>query len=164
MKKIKIYLDTSIINFLFADDAPEKQDITVNFFKNYVKPIVYDVFISPVVMDEIAKTSDTIQKEKLYSVIKEYQLKILDIEEHIPELKRLAQCYIDRNIIPVKKLEDALHIAICTMYECDVLLSWNYKHLANINKERRITSVNLDEGYTHLFRMCTPMEVEYEDS
>ncbi|MCX7002688.1 MAG: hypothetical protein NTV22_05365 [bacterium] len=32
MKKLRIYLDTSVINFLFADDAPEKRDITREFF------------------------------------------------------------------------------------------------------------------------------------
>ena len=36
MKKLKIYLDTSIISFLYADDAPEKQSITVEFFKKYL--------------------------------------------------------------------------------------------------------------------------------
>ena len=34
MKKLKIYLDTSVINFLFADDSPEKQDITIEFFES----------------------------------------------------------------------------------------------------------------------------------
>lgn len=37
MKKLKIYLDTSVINFLFADDVPEFQKITEDFFENYVK-------------------------------------------------------------------------------------------------------------------------------
>ena len=39
-KKLKIYLDTSIINFLFADDAPEKKEVTIDFFENYLD--VYD--------------------------------------------------------------------------------------------------------------------------
>jgi len=33
MIKSTIYLDTSVINFLFADDAPEKKEITMDFFK-----------------------------------------------------------------------------------------------------------------------------------
>ena len=51
MKKLTIYLDTSIINFLFADDAPEKRDITKEFFDEYVKTGYYDVFVSPIVID-----------------------------------------------------------------------------------------------------------------
>jgi hypothetical protein len=50
MKKLRLYLDTSIINFIFADDAPEKKTITKDFFENYVKQGVFDVFISDVVM------------------------------------------------------------------------------------------------------------------
>jgi len=51
MKKLRIYLDTSVINFLFADDAPEKRDITRKFFEKQIAD--YDVFVSAVVMDEI---------------------------------------------------------------------------------------------------------------
>ena len=58
MKKLTIYLDTSIINFLFADDAPEKRDITKEFFDEYVKTGCYDVFVSPIVIDEISKTEN----------------------------------------------------------------------------------------------------------
>lgn len=44
MKKISIYLDTSIINFLYANDVLEKKEVTIDFFENCVKPKVYDIF------------------------------------------------------------------------------------------------------------------------
>ncbi len=53
MKIPKVYLDTSVINFLFAEDAPEKQEITIEFFNEYINRNLYGVFISPVVVDEI---------------------------------------------------------------------------------------------------------------
>ncbi len=34
MKKLKVYLDTSVINFLFADDTPELKTATIDFFEN----------------------------------------------------------------------------------------------------------------------------------
>ena len=43
MKKLKIYLDTSVINFLFADDVPEFRKITEDFFENkegYFYPLI----------------------------------------------------------------------------------------------------------------------------
>ncbi len=46
-----------------------------------------------------------------------------------------------------KKIDDALHIAFCTFYEFDVLLSWNFKHLANINKQEKVNRVNSSLGY-----------------
>jgi hypothetical protein len=53
------------------------------------------------------------------------------------EIKRLAKLYVNEGIIPAKKDDDALHIAYSTFYEMDILLSWNYKHLANIFKRRK---------------------------
>ena len=63
----------------------------------------------------------------------------------------------------MKKLEDALHIAISTILEMDVLLSWNYRHLANITKERKVQGVNIQEGYLKPLRITTPLEVMGDD-
>jgi hypothetical protein len=50
MRKTKIYLDTSVISFLHAEDAPEFRAITEDFFANYVRQAVYDVYVSGVVV------------------------------------------------------------------------------------------------------------------
>lgn len=160
---IKIYLDTSLINFLYAEDAPEKQAITKEFFENYVKKGIYDVFISPVVIDEINKTENITKRDTLIKTIKKYNLKVLDINEVKHEIERLAKLYITRKIIPEKKIEDALHIAIATVNEVDILLSWNHRHLANVDKERKVMAFNMLEGYTKPFKIITPMEVIYEE-
>jgi hypothetical protein len=73
----------------------------------------------------------------------------------------LAESYVRERIIPRAKLEDAMHIATATVFEMDILLSWNYKHLANVGKEARIEAANLLAGYTKRLRMVTPMEVLY---
>jgi len=49
MKKLSLYLDTSVINFLYADDAPEKQAMTCEFFEDYIKTVYYYIYISPIV-------------------------------------------------------------------------------------------------------------------
>ena len=163
MRKLSIYLDTSVINFLFAEDAPEKQEITVDFFEHYVLPQIYDVYVSVVVIDEISRTKDQHKREMLLATLRQYNITVVSIEERMNEIEELAKSYIEKRIIPDKKMDDALHIAICTVFEMDVLLSWNYKHLANVNKERLILSANLLEGYSRQFRMATPMEVMYEE-
>mgnify|MGYP003566002004 CR=1 FL=1 len=68
MKKLQIYLDTSIINHLDADDAPELRDLTIEFFNNYVKTGKYDVYISPIVINEIEKNKDTKRREVLLNL------------------------------------------------------------------------------------------------
>ena len=163
MKKLKIYLDTSVINHLFADDAPDAMQKTIDLFNSFIKTNIYETYVSPIVIDEINKTKDDLKKSKLLSVITDYNLSILNIEENIQEIMHLAQIYIEQEIIPRKKIEDALHIAISSIYEIDALVSWNYKHMANIYKERKIISMNINEGYLHTLRICTPMEVMYDN-
>ncbi len=159
MRKFKIYLDTSVINFLFADDAPEKKEVTVDFFDGVVSQNIYDIYVSAIVIDEINKTRDSEKRQKLLDVIRYYDIPLIDLTAARSEIEKLAGLYIENKIIPVNKLEDALHVAIATVHEFDLLLSWNYKHLANVNKERQILLINISEGYTKPFRLITPMEV-----
>ena len=154
VRKLILYLDTSILNFLFADDAPEKRDITIDFFQEVSKK-KYEVYISDIVVDEISKASKD-KKEKLLMVIDDYELKFFEIND---EIEFLAKKILDQGIIPVHKTEDAMHIAIAVCNGADVLLSWNFKHLANINKERKIRALCLLEGYDGKLEMRTPMEV-----
>src|SRR3990167_6476045 len=80
MRKLKIYLDTSVINFLFADDVPEFQKITEDFFENYVKKGKYLVYVSDVVIAEIEKTKHGNKKMLLLEVIEKYSLRILVLD------------------------------------------------------------------------------------
>ena len=98
-KKLKIYLDTSVINFLFADDAPEKQDVTIDFFENFIKKEVYDVFISIFVVQEIEATKDLIKRKTLLNVIAEYPLKFIEPID-MYEIQNLSDRYIEEKIIP----------------------------------------------------------------
>jgi rRNA-processing protein FCF1 len=159
MKKLKVYLDTSVINFLFADDVPEFKKITEDFFNDYFNN--YEVFISDIVLLEINKTENEEKRNQLLSTIENFPFKILEIKDS-ESIGLLSDLYIKENIIPAKKKEDALHIAIATVYEMDILLSWNFKHLANIKKQLLINSVNEREGYLKKLNLLSPLEVEYE--
>jgi len=160
MKKLKIYLDTSVINFLFANDVPELKKITKEFFDKYVKNNIYIVYISDIVIKEIEKTKNENQKLKLLKVISKYKLKILILNE---EANELAQWYIKEKIIPEKKTEDAQHIAIATCNNLDIVLSWNFKHIANIKKQLEIKIINEKQGYYYPLILTNPMEVIYEE-
>ena len=156
MKKMRIYLDTSVINFVFAEDAPEKRDITRIFFGKHIAN--YEAFVSAVVLDEINRTRDISKRDKLLKVISGCDIRQLPLDPEA-EIKELSRAYIVRGIIPLKKNDDALHLAICTVHDIDVLVSWNFEHLANINKERRILAVNRENGYYYPLRITTPLEV-----
>ncbi|MBK9338484.1 MAG: hypothetical protein IPM98_18890 [Lewinellaceae bacterium] len=158
MAKASIYLDTSVINFLFADDAPEKQEITVDLFENFIRLGIYDTFITEYVIAEINQTNDISERNRLLQIVEQYPIEILPIEK-IDEVGLLAQNYLDTGIMPPKKLFDALHVSFCVVSKIDYLVSWNFKHLANINRERRVLAKNYEMGYTHPLRITTPTEL-----
>ena len=154
MKKLVLYLDTSVLNFLFADDAPEKRDITVEFFEG-VKKAKYDVFISDAVVDEIAKAAPA-KREMLLGAIRDFDIGFLEVTD---EVVAFASRIVEAGVVPKAKTQDALHIAVAVCYGVDVLLSWNFKHLANINKERLVRALCLMEGYDDKIEMRDPMGV-----
>lgn len=160
MKKPKIYLDTSVINFLFADDTPDFKKVTIDFFENYFSE--YEVHISDVVLLEINKTNDDNKRQKLLKVVDDYPFIILEAEKD-ERILVLSSLYIKEKTIPKNKIEDAMHIAVCTVYELDILLSWNFKHLSNIHKETLINAINEKEGYWKKLNLMSPLEALYED-
>lgn len=158
MVKPLVYLDTSVINFIFADDAPEKQEITLDFFDHFVRLDKYRTVISVYVLDEIQQTPDPAERARLEEIIMRYRIPVLPAEPEA-EIGRLAGLYLEQGVLPPKKLYDALHVAFCTVSHIDYLVSWNFKHLANISRERRILTLNLTQGYTHPLRILTPSEL-----
>jgi len=155
---IKIYLDTSVINFLFADDAPELKSITIELFDNYIRANKYSTFISDFVILEIEKTNNIEKKEKLLNVIEKYKIKIIS-SDYENEIIELANKYIENGVIPKKSETDAYHIAVCVLNNINYLISWNYKHLANVNKEQQIRMINIQNKYLNELRIITPLEL-----
>lgn len=109
------------------------------------------------------KTNNVSHRQRLLDVIAEYHIEIIDAQDFMQEVINLPDKYIDYHVVPENKYEDALHVALCTVVKIDILLSWNYRHLSNINK-RKFNIINLMEGYSGLLRISTPMEVvAYEE-
>jgi predicted nucleic acid-binding protein len=155
---IKIYLDTSVINFLFADDAPELKNITIELFDNYIQTNKYSTFISDFVLFEIEKTNNIEKREKLLNVIEKYRIEIIS-SNYQNEIMELANKYIENRVIPKKSETDAYHIAVCVLNNINYLVSWNYKHLANVNKEQQIRMINIQQKYLNELRIITPLEL-----
>ncbi len=65
---------------------------------------------------------------------------------------------MSRGIVPIKAAEDALHIAIATVYNVDYLLTWNCRHIANPEIQRNI-SAYLEQVGLFLPFICTPEEL-----
>ena len=79
------------------------------------------------------------------------------------ESRELADKYILEKAVTEKYYEDALHIAIATIGQVNVLSSWNFKHIVNLDRIRLYNSVNLKNGYS-LLEIRTPREIlKFED-
>ena len=159
MRKLKLYVDTSVWNFYFADDAPEKRDVTKEFF-DLVQQGRYEVFISEVVIKEINDAPEP-KKAQLGGLIKDCPVVELEITEPVDEL---AKSYMAKGILPAKKEDDALHVAMATVAEMDALVTWNFQHLANLRKVELFHSASLEMGYFKKLEIVTPMEVSRYES
>lgn len=151
---MRIYIDTSVINGLYAEDAPWIKKATKEFFI-IVRRNNYTVYASDFVIAEIERTPNPAKCKKLLSALKKYELKkILTTEES----EKLAEIYIKNEIIPHKYLPDALHIAIASVHKIPVLVSWNFKHIVRHKTRIGVNSVNRRYGYIQI-DICSPEEV-----
>lgn len=74
------------------------------------------------------------------------------------EAIKLAKTYINEGALTNKSYEDALHIALATLNKADVLASWNFKHIVNLERIRLYNSINLRLGYM-VIEIRSPREI-----
>ena len=117
-------------------------------------------YISEIMFVEVNRTQDENRKELLLTEISKRQLEVYDIINE--EIEYLGNKYIEAGVIPLHKIDDAMHVAFATYYEFDILLSWNFRHLANIKKQMAINAINESDGYSKKLSLLNPMEVIYE--
>ena len=153
MRIPKIYLETSVFNFVFADDAPERRDNTIKLF-NEIRGGLYRPFTSVYVTEEINNASAEI-KEKIFKYMSNYDIKNL---HKTNEIEHLADEYVMEGIIPLKYRTDALHIAAATVNELDIIVSWNFEHIVKRKTNIMTEVVNLHNGYKKI-EIYSPEEV-----
>ncbi len=75
------------------------------------------------------------------------------------EAVELATNYIQENVVGKTSFTDCLHIALATLSNADYLVSWNFKHIVNIQRIKGYNSVNRMKGYAQL-EIRSPLEFE----
>lgn len=75
----------------------------------------------------------------------------------------LATEYVTEKVVGQTSYADCLHIALATINRADFLVSWNFKHIVNIERIRGYNAINIKNGYKQL-EIRSPREFEkYED-
>lgn len=155
-EKLKLYLDTSVINFALAGDIPEQDKNITKKLCNEINDSQYEAFVSEVVLREIRNTKNKHKKDSLVKFLESLRLNnILILDD---EVETLAKKYVDEKIIPAVYWDDALHIALTSVYDMDILVSWNFKHLVKHKTRVEFNGVNTLCGYKNI-DICTPWEV-----
>jgi hypothetical protein len=151
IKTLRIYIENSVIGGYFDD---EFKDCTIKLFDGFKKG-AYKAIISSHVLAELENGAPDNVKENL---------KTIEYEEYVvkDEMLKLTDKYMKQKIVSRNYYGDALHIAIATIINVDVLVSWNFKHIVNLNKIKLFNSVNLREGY-NILEIRTPREVIEND-
>ncbi|AFM13972.1 type II toxin-antitoxin system VapC family toxin [Turneriella parva] len=153
MKKQRIYLDTSVIGGCFDKEF----EIESKMLIEQIHAGKYIAVISDTTMSELKGAPPYIQE--IITNIPVPQILEISVNSEIIEL---AAKYVSEKVIPDWCQADALHIATATYYNSDLLLSWNFKHIVNVNRIMGYNSVNLREGYKAL-EIRSPKEVVYDE-
>ena len=146
----KIYLDTSVISAYNDAREPEKAKQTRELLKK-ASPEA-EIYISTLVKEELSAIKNVERKKELNALVSKY--KSLVITDRVREL---AEYYINNGLIPENHIEDALHLAIATIHEMDILVSWNYTHLVKLKTRHLVNALNLVSGYQEI-EIILPIE------
>lgn len=150
----RIYIDTSVVGGYFDEEFKEATSMLFQRLENReVRFVVSDL------LDLELINAPTHVKELLFK----YPPDFFERVELTDEAVKLADTYIEGKVVGRTSVEDCRHIAMATIYKVDVLASWNFKHIVNLDRINGYNSVNLRLGYT-MIEIRSPKDlVNYGD-
>jgi predicted nucleic acid-binding protein len=158
--KETVYIETSILGYLTARSTENlilaaNIKITQDWWS--IRRGSFVLYASEIVEDEAAMGDTAIAAERLNLL---QSLIFLNLTEEAIEL---AEEFLKQSNLPPKASNDALHMALASVYGLDYLLTWNCKHMANAQIQRKLSQISSGLGYD-LPVICTPYELMGFDS
>jgi predicted nucleic acid-binding protein len=149
VKKLRIYVDTSVIGGCYDPEFKVWSGALIEDFRHrrYV-PVLSDVTSA-----EVAPAPRFVQA--LHQELVALPAEVVSVTN---EIVALVESYTARSVLGARFVNDMLHIALATVAEVDVLVSWNFKHIVRLDKIRLFNAVNLEQGYKAL-AIYSPREV-----
>ena len=149
MKRLRIYLDTSVFGGCFDD---EFADDSLKLF-NEIKEGRFILVLSATTLRELADAPKQVLK-----IMEEIPEEFIEVVASSVEIKALRDAYIKAGVVGLTSLLDAEHIASASVANVDIIVSWNFHHIVNFQKIRGYHAVNLLNGY-HPISIHSPNEV-----
>ncbi len=153
--KQRLYIDTSVFGGFFDEE-----------FSEFTRPLFerlqngeFKLLFSAVTQEELNAAPERVKK--LVTSLKTENTEFVETNDEAVEL---ATQYIAEKVVGQTSFADCLHIALATIYRADYLISWNFKHIVNVQRIRGYNSINIKNGYKEL-EIRSPRDfMTYEDN
>jgi predicted nucleic acid-binding protein len=153
--KQRIYIDTSVFGGYFDEEFAEH---TIPLFERF-KNGEFKLLFSTVTQDELENAPEQVRE-----LVKSLKVESTEFLDAVDDAVNLATEYINEGVVGQTSYADCLHIALATINRADFLVSWNFKHIVNVQRIRGYNSINIKNGYRQL-EIRSPREFErYEDN
>lgn len=150
----RLYLDTSVFGGYFEQEF----ELWTKILFDQVKDGKYRLLFSRMTDDELV-----LAPEQVKNLVLQIPDDCIEVIEITKAATNLADKYITEKIVGESSRADCIHIALATLNNADILVSWNFKHIVNINRIRGYNSVNYRLGH-QMLEIRTPREIlEYEN-
>ena len=150
--KPRIYIDTSVIGGCEDEEFSQR---SIQLFEEFREGLRIAV-ISDLTRRELEKAPESVRKVLLS--LPDTSVENVFLTE---EAETLAQNYINEGVLSARHIVDAQHIAIASVKRVDVLVSWNFQQIVNLDRIRAFNSVNIKLGYP-ILEIRSPREVIHE--
>lgn len=148
-KKLKIYIDTSVVGGCLDGEFRETSVKLMDMFKAG-KAIA---LLSDLLFLELEEAPAPV-KQLLQDIPHENTVRLPVTDE----MRHLQTLYVRGKVVGPSCGNDALHVAVATVEKADVIVSWNFKHIVHLDKILGFNAINVREGYGNLV-ILTPREV-----
>lgn len=155
---MRVYVETTVWSFAFADDSPDLASETLKFFEACRRGSLGAV-VSPVVIAELIQSPEPIRRQ-LLTLVDDIAPTVLPESSAVADL---AHAFLRHGAVPPSKPLDAAHVAHAFVAGIGVLVSWNFKHIANIRRAQKFNAIALLSGWAAPLTITTPSEVTHGD-
>ncbi len=151
----RLYLDTSVFGGHFDEEFAE---FTIPLFERLDEG-EFILLFSSVTQDELEDAPKNVRD--LVTKIKKENTEFVEVTD---EAVNLATEYITEKVVGQTSYADCLHIALSTVTKADYLISWNFKHIVNVQRIIGYNSINIKNDYKQL-EIRSPRDfMNYEDN
>jgi hypothetical protein len=152
--KPTVYIETTIPSYYYNSREDAELKVLSQWTREWwdTQREKYDLVSSSAVIDELRKGNHPLKNEKLTLM---ESVKLLPYTDDINEI---VDVYIARKVMPNDPHGDAHHLAMASFYKCDILLSWNCRHIVNYQKSQHIEHIN-QLLHLHVPMLITPFEL-----